>query len=189
MLPDSGELALSLSTAYTFVGDLGQALASVNKAIALDPKSPQPLLVAAEIYSRRGDLKASTQSIKRALAIKPGNLPALGAMYSLEMAAGHLTTAAEIAKEMQATSTTAALGLILEGDVELKRKRFAAAAALYRRALEKGPDTSFAIKLHRALVSAGDTADADKFSSQWLPTLSERRALHASSWRYSVAER
>lgn len=168
LVPDRIELLLALASASAYVGDFNQAMASVNKAITQAPKSAQPLLVAAEIYSRRGDFKSATQSIKKALAVKPGDLPALSALYAVEKSTGHLDEAAAAARQMQANPVTKALGLLLEGDIELKRNRPQAATVLYRKALDLAPDTSFAIKLHRTLLAAGNADDAAKFSAQWL---------------------
>jgi len=169
LLPDNVEILLSLGSALAGAGDTNQAVATYSRAATLSPQSPQPHIALAEVHSRAKNYGAATQSLKRALAIKPGNLAAMGAMYGVEMAAGRIDEALIVARSLQGQETTAALGFVLEGDAELKRHHLDAAAEAYRKALDKGADTSFAIKLHRTLASADKRMpDADKFAKRWL---------------------
>ena len=56
----------------------------------------------------------------------------------------------------------------MEGDYLLSQKKFAPAAASYRRAMQLEPSAQAVVKLHAALTAAGKNQDADREAEAWL---------------------
>jgi putative PEP-CTERM system TPR-repeat lipoprotein len=73
-----------------------------------------------------------------------------------------------VAREVEGQRPKEAVGYILEGDIHASEKRWSDAAAAYRNGIRQAPASELAIKLHKALLSAGNTAEAEKAATSWL---------------------
>ena len=79
----------------------------------------------------------------------------------LETDAGRVAQAVAMAREVQKQRPKEPIGYVLEGDVHAQKKSWSEAAAAYRTGLKQVGTVDLAIKLHGALVAAGNAAEAD----------------------------
>ena len=166
-LPNSPELLDALGRSQLAAGDFNQAITSFSKLVAARPKSPQAYVGLADAYVAAGKKDDALSSLKQALKIAPQFLLAQQKAMALEFAAGRASEAIAIARTVQTQHPTKAVGFALEGDMEVARKNWSRATALYRSALQKEPGTVAAQKLYASLVAGGKRADADALSAQW----------------------
>ena len=168
-IPNSPELLDVLGHVQSLSGDANQAQATFNKLAVLQPNSPQAHMRLARLHAMAKNNSAALQSLNRALAIKPDLLAAQRNAIALELSAGRVPAALTLARTVQTQRPNEVVGYIFEGDVEVTRKDFNAAAAAYRKGLKVNPRaTPLAIKLHAALTASGKRPEADSVAAGWL---------------------
>lgn len=167
-LPNNPAVLRHLAGAQAMSGDYNQAVSSYNKLIALQPKSPEPLMLLAQVYAARGDKTASRQAMERALKLKPGYQPAQRALIANELATGNFAEAHRLAEAMKTLYPNDPLVFSIVGDVAAVQRDWAGAMLNYRAALKLLPEVDVAIKLHRVLIGAGKLPEARQFESDWL---------------------
>ena len=167
--PDSAELLDALGRAQMAAGSANQAVTTFSKVAELRPKMAQPQLRLAEAHAALKNNDAVRQSYQRALAISPGLPAAQRGLITFELAGGRQNEALVLAQAMQKTPGSEAIGSLFVGDIEVARKNWDGAAVAYRTGLRKAQkSTELAMKLHEALMSAGQRAEAGKFAAGWL---------------------
>ena len=193
--PDSPEVLGALGRAQMASGDLNQAINSFTKVSRLLPQSPLPLIALAEAHIATRNNAAAAESLKRALAVAPRNLAVQQKSMELQLATGRLNEAIATARNVQMQRPKEAVGLSMEGDVELVRKNWAAAATAYRNALQREPSTTIAQRLQLSLRAAGDPVKADAFAAGWVKAHPQDAAfvlfladLAVKERKYDVAE-
>jgi len=72
-----------------------------------------------------------------------------------------------VARELQKTAPTQALGYMLEGDLEGSAKHWDAAVVAYRNATQRSNPEDAPLKLHQALLAADKRAEAERFAGEW----------------------
>ncbi len=107
-------------------------------------------------------------SLNKALQLKPDFIAAMYAALGLEMADKKPDAALQWAKKIQSAQPRSPLGFDREGDVLMAQQRYAQAANAYQAALEKGTGTQGLIKLHGALMRAGNTKAAQSKLDAWV---------------------
>jgi predicted Zn-dependent protease len=75
-----------------------------------------------------------------------------------------------IAANLQRQYPDDSFGYRLEGDIEFEQTRWDAAAAAYRKGLQKQEPEAVAQGLHAALQKGGRQIEADKAAADWLKT-------------------
>ena len=166
-LPESPELVEALGRVQVLLGDYNQAISSFTKLASLLPQSPQPHLLLADVHAARKNNDLAVQSLKRALAIAPDSLQAQRNLVALELAGGRSQEALALAQAVQKQRSNEGIGYLFEGDIEASLKNFDGAANAYRNGLKKRKSTDLAVKLHSVLLTAGRTAEAEKFAAGW----------------------
>jgi putative PEP-CTERM system TPR-repeat lipoprotein len=169
-LPDNIALLDALGRVQLAATEHNQALATFNKMAALQPKSPQGPMRAADVHVAMKNNEAALQSLKRALSIQPDLLQAQRGVIALELAAKRPKEALATAREVQKQRTGDAVGHALEGDVEATQRNWAASVAAYRAGLTKKNGEQLAPKVHAALVAGGSRAAADQWAAEWIKT-------------------
>jgi cellulose synthase operon protein C len=167
-LPDSPPLLEALGRVQALSGDDNQAISSYTKLATLLPQSPRPFLLLADIYMARKNSEMAIQSLRRALAIAPDSLQVQRNLVALELAGGRSQEALALAQSVQKQRSDEGIGYLFEGDIEAALKNFDGAANAYRAGLKKRKSTDLAVKLHSVLLTAGRSADAEKFAAGWL---------------------
>jgi len=176
-LPDSIELIEALGKAEFAAGAIHQAQGTYTRLAALQPESPHPLMLLADLQMSQRDLNGARQSLRRALALKPDLLPAQRGLMLLELNAGRAKEAREIVAQVKAQRADM-VGVLMEGDVEAVLQNWGAAIAAYKFAFNKQPSTEVAIKLHQSLTAAKRTAEASMLVQQWTSAHEGDAAFH-----------
>lgn len=166
--PESARLHEAQGLAEMATGNLNQAAQAFSKMAALQPNDVKPLMRMEELHEARRDIPAAIAQLRKVLVIKPDHLPAQVRLITLLSRTGKTDEALAFAKVLQTQSPGNPNGWTFEGDLHASRNKWPAAVAALRTSLAKSAEDSTAIKLHRALVNAGQQADADKFEAEWL---------------------
>ncbi len=167
-VPSDPRLLDAAGEALAAAGDLQQAVSVYNKLASLYPRSALAHLRIADLHERRGDLNAAQASVARALEAEP--LAASVHQRLLQQAIGTRDTRQVLttARELQRRFPDSAQGYLLQGDLALARKEWAAAQAAYRSALNKpGAGSKPQIRLYITLVAGSSQAAADQFAIEW----------------------
>jgi len=167
-LPESAELMEAQGRARALAGEYQQALESFNALARAQPRSPLPSLRLAEVYVALKKYPTAIGHLKRALELAPDNLVVQRRLGEVQLSNGEVKEALATAAALQKRAPGSPLGYSLEGDVQAQQKAWAPAAAAMRRSLDKAPDSAIASKLHYVLSAAGNKAEADKHTADWL---------------------
>ena len=84
-IPGSADPQVALAVALTAVGDLDQATAALERAVALQPDHANALAMLALLHLERGQFPAAAQALEQGRAVSPGDLGillALGDAYA-----------------------------------------------------------------------------------------------------------
>lgn len=167
-LPDKTEILDALGRAQQFSGDFNQALTTYGKLAASQPSSPLAHMRLAEVNLAHKNKSEAIKNLQKALEIKPDLIDAQRGLILLAMDAKKPTDALSIARKVQIQRPKETVGFILEGDIYAAEKAWINAINAYRNGLKHIEASELAIKLHSALLAAGNTADADKMAINWL---------------------
>lgn len=167
-LPDKPEILDALGRTQQLSGDLNQALITYGKLAALQPASPLAQLRLAEIHIATKNKPEATKSLKKALEIKPNLLEAQRALILLAMEGKKTSEALDLARQVQTQRPKEAIGYVLEGDIHRLQNNLSESITVYRHGLKQIPAPELAVKLHTALIAAGNTAEAEKMATSWL---------------------
>jgi predicted Zn-dependent protease len=137
-----------------------------------------------EVQVARKDAPAAISQLRKVLVIKPGHPPAVGMLVTLLARTGKLDEAIALAKSVQVDKPAEPIGWSMEGDLQDSKGNRPLAITAYRTALSKVPQSEVAVKLHRALMDAGQAAEAKKFETDW-------RGKHSDDafFNYYIADR
>jgi cellulose synthase operon protein C len=166
-LPNQRELVQALGRAQLANSDWQQALTSFNRLGTLQPNSSVPPMGLAQAHLGLKAYDAAEREYKRALGLTPNLLSAQRGLIELYAGEGNYTDALALAREIQKQRPQAVLGLHLEGDLEQQRRKWDAALAAYRSALQKSKSAESAMKVHSTLIRAERAEEAQRFAQQW----------------------
>jgi putative PEP-CTERM system TPR-repeat lipoprotein len=167
-IPDKPELLDAAGRAQVRAGEVNKALATYGKLASLQPSSPLPYLRMADIHLSGKNTEEAVKNLRKALEIRPNLFEAQRKLVQILLGDGKTMDAIAVAREVEGQRPKEAVGYILEGDIHASEKRWSDAAAAYRNGIRQAPASELAIKLHKALLSAGNTAEAEKAATSWL---------------------
>lgn len=165
--PDNAGLIQAQGLAELAAGNYNQAAQAFTKVAALQPNSVDPLMHMADVQLARKDVRAAVAQLRKVLVMKPDHLPAQSRLITLLARTGKIDEAMSVAKGIQTQAPNEAYGWVFEGDLLGMKGNKAGAVAAFRSAHAKRPSDETAIKLHNALVAAGQAADAGKLAADW----------------------
>ena len=157
-----------LGSTQLAAGEKDNALATYAHIVEVTPKSPVAHLKLAAMQSIMQNPRAARSALNKALELKPDYLDAQVALIALETKEARYAEALKLAQQVQVRYPKAPDGFILEGDVFMAQKQFAPAIKAYEVAFSNGKSATLAIKLHQAIMLAGNTKEADARLLQWL---------------------
>jgi cellulose synthase operon protein C len=166
-LPGNRDVLAALGRTQLAAGSFEQAVTTFNKLATLQPKSPVAALGLAEAQQGLKKFDAAEASLKRALEITPGLLQAQRGLMGLMVTDGRYAEALALAREVQKQRPGEAVGYQFEGDVELQRRNWDTALAAHRTALKKSRTPETAVRLHQALLTAGQPDEAQRLATSW----------------------
>lgn len=188
-VPDNAELTSALARAQLATGDGFQAIATLKRLAEMQPQATAVHLQLAGAYVDSRDWTSARKSFQRAVALSPDNLSARRGLMMVEISSGHPKAAMTMARALQAERGHEALGLLYVGDVESAQRNWAAATAAYRDSLKLADTAETAIKLHGSLLAVSQTAEAERFSSEWRKRHPDDSALTAVLGDQALARR
>jgi putative PEP-CTERM system TPR-repeat lipoprotein len=166
--PNNADALEVLGTAQLVAGEKENAGVTYGKLVTVVPKNPVAYyeLATAQVTARAID--AARLSLNKALELKPRYLDAEVLLAAVELAAGRYKEAAGFAQQIQQQQPESSSGFVLEGEILMTQKQFAAAAKAYEKALAIDNSGPLAVKVHQALRAGGHTEDADAWLIHWL---------------------
>ncbi len=167
-IPDNPAILDALGIAQQGAGETNQAIATINKMVALRPKAPEPLLRLAsfELADKRTD--SALKTLRNALELKPDLLEAQLGIIAIHDAGGRTAEALAMAKTIQQQRPKEVAGYLAEGNSYAQQKKWKEAVAAYRGGLTRLHSSDLAVRVHAAMIGGEHTADAEKFSSEWM---------------------
>lgn len=166
-LPDNADLLDRLGRAQLASGQAQLAVTTFGKLATLAPKSALPQLRLADAHSANKNRSGTAAAVRRAAELAPDSLLVQQAQVSLAMLDGKPEQALAVARKAQAQRPDDAAGFSMEGDIELRRRNWDAAAVALRKSVARKSPGDSAQRLHGALTAAKKTADADKLAADW----------------------
>lgn len=166
-LPDQPELLQRLAGAQVAAGAHKAALETLARQQKLGPPTAAVHLLYAQAYAGSGDDSSVRVHLQSALALAPDWPPALRAGAEFALRRNRFDDALAAAAEVQGRYPADALGFLLEGGIHVGRQQWPAAAAAFRRALDKRNPGDAAQRLHFALLRS-DRSAAQAFEADWL---------------------
>jgi len=119
------------------------------------------------------------KTLGRAAEIQPKSDEVYRAMASVEIAAGQMPKAINIARDLQKAMPKSAAGYVLEGDIYAAAKSWPQAVSAYRVAVSESQDSTARLRLYTALVSTDHAREAERLAAGWLKTYPEDDELRA----------
>lgn len=166
--PDSAEALDAFGKAQFAVGDKEGALETYGKLVTMAPQSPLAHYRSGVVRASMRDVDKARVSFRQALTLKPDYIEAIMALASMEGQSGRYGEALKLAQQAQKQHPQSPAGHVLEGDVLMVQKQYTQAVKVYDKAYGISKSGPLAIKLHQALVLAGNAKDADAKLLQWL---------------------
>lgn len=165
--PDHPELLERQGRALMASGDAIQAAASYGKLAEVLPRSPLPQLRLAEAQTAARNPSAAATAVRKAAELAPDNLQVLQAQINQAMLDNRTEQALAIARKVQARAPGEAMGFVMEGSLELRRRNWDAAVTVLRKAVGMSRPGDAPQRLYAALLGAGKTAEAEAFAQDW----------------------
>lgn len=167
-LPKNLDLLELQARCHLRLQQTSQAMSSYGKMAQVAPRSSRPYLGMAEVSLAANDLPTAERNIARALELSPGLAEARAQAIMLAIRRQQFGPAVDIARTMQKEQPEEALGFILEGEIELRRSRWGAAATALQAAMGKRSPGAAPLKLYQALRMDKREAEAERHAARWM---------------------
>ena len=166
-LPDNTDLLDRLGQAQLISGNAQQAVSTFTKLASVAPRSFLPQLRLADAQAALRNASGVAAAVRRAAELAPDNMQVMQAQVTLALSDNRPEQALTIARKLQTMRPDDALGYSVEGEVEVRRKNWDAAAAVLRKAVARKQPGDAPQRLQAALMAAKKTAEADAFAADW----------------------
>ena len=176
--PDNPRIQETVGLAELAAGNFNQATQAFTKMATLQPNAVEPLVRLAEVNLARKDVPGAITQLRKAVGIKPDFIRAQATLITLLSRTGKMDEALAQAKSVQSLMPNEPYGWTFEGDLQASKGNKPAAVAALRTSFAKKPVVETAMKLHRALTVANQTAEADKLEADWLAKQPNDPAFH-----------
>ena len=167
-LPNNLEVMDAQGRAELVSGDNQRAISTFKKLASLQPRNPQHELRLAEAYIATKDNDAAARSLRRAAELQPDNLAVMRSLAKLSVIQNKPQEGLVVARDMQKRFPKDPAGYSLEGDIEVSRKGWDAAALAFRTSLQRADTAETVARLHTVLMAAGKTSEADRLAADWV---------------------
>jgi putative PEP-CTERM system TPR-repeat lipoprotein len=166
--PDNPEVLDLAGQVQLAAGEKNRALATFSKWVAAQPKSATALFRMATAQVANENAIGAINSLHRALAIRAEFPEAQVLLAETEARVGRGGEALKVAAQMQQQDSKSPMGWLVEGDVQMQEKKFAAAARAYEKAYSLARSGPTAIKLYAALAQERRAAEGEARLREWL---------------------
>lgn len=158
-VPNQGQLARQLATAYMRAQRPKDAVGVLKKLAEANPKDEEVQFALAQAQAAAGDEKESEDALRRALDIEPFRIAPALALARLELKRGKYAEAAAIVDRMVKSDPGNADAAYLQGQVRLAQGDAANAVVSLNQAYKLRPSLPTAVGLAQAHAVAGHTGE------------------------------
>jgi tetratricopeptide (TPR) repeat protein len=141
--------------AYMSQGDYGNALAMLERSIALDDRSPEAFIIMGDIYASQNKLNEASKALEKAVSLAPNNAEALSGLGNIYFKQGKEKEAIQVIRKALEINPRLLRARSLLGFIHLRAGRIQDAIEENLKALEGGPDN---VATHRNLAMLYDRA-------------------------------
>ena len=163
----NADLINLLGQAQLATNNKGGALESYSKLVNLVPKSALAQYRLASVHMMLNNETAAEEDLKKALALQPDYLDAQMLQAQIAFKKGNYDAALAIARQVQKATGKGAVGHILEGDIQLNRKKPDLAIEQYQQAFKTAKTFPIFLKIHHAMAQNGKEKQAEALMTQW----------------------
>lgn len=139
LAPEDPAAVNVLSVALTATGQTADGVSAFEDLSRRNPQSAPYRLGLARAYRVAGRANEALASARQAVQLNGRFLPALALLAGLHLERGELKEAEQVVGRMQQVDATSPMTMIVEGDLAMRARRFAAAAAAYQAASQQIP--------------------------------------------------
>ncbi len=137
----SPELHNNLGLIHMNRGEIDEALAEFEKALAIDPMNADALLNIGSLEAAQGRSAEAEHFVERALAVNPNSAAALAQLGEIQRDLGNVDEAVRLFQEAKAVDDSQPFVYLGLGDVLQRAGRYREAEEAFRRVLELDPDS------------------------------------------------
>ncbi len=166
-IPANRRLMTLLADLQLKSGKPEAAVATLNKAIELEPNAADLHVRLADVQLIGGARGVAVGSLRKALSLKGDHRPAKIRLVALGEAPGTLAEVIEAARELQRTQPDAAIGYWLEGMAYGRANQWAQAVPALRAGVERAKTPQLVVALYSALLAVGKADDAAAVVRNW----------------------
>ncbi|MFP5405015.1 MAG: XrtA/PEP-CTERM system TPR-repeat protein PrsT [Gammaproteobacteria bacterium] len=166
--PDNPQLLDLLASALLRTDQRVQAIATWERLLRASPSNWGAHMHIGEAQRAAGNNEAALASFRKAAAIAQDAVEPQVAIASVLQQLGRKDEAQKVATELSKSDRNGLVGLVLQGDLAAADRNWAPAIDAYRKAFAQQKSLPVGTKLHRALLAAGRTADADTMLRDWI---------------------
>ncbi len=159
--PLSAEDLMVLGDSLRLAGRPADALAALDRAQGLQPRSPLPWINRGGVLLKEGRTDEAATAYGRALALSPGHVEALRGLGDIAIVRGDAAGAARQFESILAAAPHDAAARVKLGVVRMRQGQGDAAVTLFKQAVDEQPKNAEALLyLAGALAAGGRAADA-----------------------------
>lgn len=163
------------ATIQNKLGDPAGAIASLHKAIKLQPDASNILMHMAQLHIQSTDYNSAAKSLNKLLLLSPDNFRAASMLAVIKMKQGNKTQAFEIVHQ-QLTTKNRSAAMVLKGDLYMMEKNYVKAVQAYQAASKNSAAASTTVKYYYAARRA-EKSDAENILLSWLKKHPDDHAL------------
>ena len=110
------------------LADAAGAIKVASDALEASPKDPELSLLLAGTQAKAGQLDAAIATLRAAGRAQPRSIPLMAALGELQLRKGDLKEARRVSQEIEGVEPDHPMATLLEAEIAVREKRFAAAA-------------------------------------------------------------
>jgi len=164
---DSRVLAL-LGRAQLGTNQGKEALSTLSSLVESETEWADGYFFLAQAQVYNDNLSAAKKSLLKVLQLDSTYHDARLALGNLELRAGNIKEARNIAYDLQKIKRNEASGYLLEGDILMSSNKTSEASQAYQKAFELSPNSTTVLKLYSSVKSSGNTESALRILESWL---------------------
>ena len=161
-IPDNVQLMEMTGRIQLKSGDIRQANSTYSNLMRVSPRSASGYMGLAASLIAAGELEAAAKSLQRLIELEPRYADAQRMAAEVALRRRLFKDAIALGRNIQRLYPNEAMGYSVEGEAEASQSNWAAAAAAFRKGLEKSNADGMSIRLHLMLLRDGKTAEAEQ---------------------------
>ncbi len=157
----------SLSRAHFALGNHDMANSILLNMADYATGSPRKMQAVAVQQMQFGDLAGAESTLKKLLATNPDFLPAHSMLIETAVRDEQYDQALALVDNLYRLQSDTFAADVLKGKILVAMERYSEAAAVFKRALDKNPDTDVLLKYYFALRNSGSSESALSALQEW----------------------